>query len=70
MRSKAWPSTPCARMTRTYGRSFPAHLLLQSGVAPDYLCGALVWWATDYCRAARVDKRLFAQVGSTLLTYV
>jgi hypothetical protein len=43
------------------GRS-PAHLLLHSGVAPAYLCGALIWQAADYCRAPRLKEREFAQV--------
>jgi hypothetical protein len=44
----------------------PAHLLLHSGVAPGYPCGAPVWWAADYCHVARGNKREFAQVPYTL----
>jgi hypothetical protein len=48
----------------------PAHLLLHSGVAPAYPCGALVWRVAVYCRAARVDEPFFARVSPTLFTYV
>jgi hypothetical protein len=41
----------------------PAHLLLYSGVAPPYSCGAPVWWDVDSCRAARGNEPKFAPVS-------
>jgi hypothetical protein len=41
----------------------PAHLLLHSGVAPAYPCGALVWRVADYCCAARGNEWASAQVS-------
>jgi hypothetical protein len=41
----------------------PAHLLLHSGVAPAYSCGAPIWRATDYCRAAWGNERASRQVS-------
>jgi hypothetical protein len=42
----------------------PTHLLLlHSGVARTYPCGAPVWRAADWCRAARGNERASAQVS-------
>jgi hypothetical protein len=38
----------------------PSYLLLHSGVAPAYPCGAPVWRVVDYCCAARADEPFFA----------
>jgi hypothetical protein len=41
----------------------PTHLLLHSGVAPNYSCGVPVWRAADCCRAARGNERASIQVS-------
>jgi hypothetical protein len=47
----------------------PSYLLVRSGVAPAYPCGAPVWWVADCSSAARADKPLFARVSQTLFIY-
>jgi hypothetical protein len=48
----------------------PSYLLLHSGVALDYPCGAPVWRVVDSCHAAWADEPFFARVSHTLFIYV
>jgi hypothetical protein len=48
----------------------PSYLLLHSGVAPAYPCGAPVWWVADCCRASRADEPFFARASHTLFINV